>query len=305
MDNDGYRIWFKNWDENIFIALPVNPNEVTVTYPANASNYDVEGIGEIIIPRRPKLRTVTFESFFPRQAIFTPLANNDVWYTPEWYVNFFSRMQKSRSTVEMTISRGSEIAYDYGQTEQQNISLAEAVQDYFKVKDPAQPSVFKTDYFSTTFKQAVILDFSITDRGGEPGDIYYSLVVSEYKDASPKTLAEIASQTKNEKGEIVEQKLVQVVNRPQQSGAITTGRNIEINGKVWTSEDELRDGWNKTKQVANRVNAVTTRVLPPQVSNSLHSVYVDGLGWVNKADCRLAESKGTSNRIQRIIRNDQ
>lgn len=279
-----YRIWF-NVEGFGEIPLPVNPQDVTITYPGNPTNYDVEGIGEIIVPRKVKLATLTFESFFPRESVYQTVLNYDSNYTPEWYVTFFRRLQTRLQPFELTIVRGSDSLNIYD-------------------NDPKNPQVIKTDYHDTVFPMAVLMDFSITDKGGEPGDIYYTMTVSEYRDASPKTLAEIASETKDDDGNIVEQKLVVVANRPQQSGAITTGRLIEINGKVFMSEDELRDMWDKTKQVANRVDRIVTRVLPPQVSNKLHSVYIDGMGWVNKSDCQLAETRGTANSINRLVTNE-
>ena len=45
MNDSGYRISFDVAGFDNSIELPVNPNEVTVAYPGNNSNYDVEGIG--------------------------------------------------------------------------------------------------------------------------------------------------------------------------------------------------------------------------------------------------------------------
>ena len=279
-----YRIWFKveGYDP---VQLPVNPQEVSFTYPGNPTNYDVEGVGDVIIPRRVKLATTTFESFFPREYVYQTVLNSDLNFTPEWYVNFFRMIQTQRKVFELTIVRGSD-NYDTYTMGKKN------------------PTPIQTTYFDTVFPNAVLLDFTQTDKGGEPGDVYYSMTISEYRDASPKTLAEIAEETTNDDGEILEQKLVMVVNRPQQSGRIVSGRAIEINGKVFMTEEELLDRWNETKQFANQLDRVVTRVLPPQVSNKLHSVYVDGLGWVNHGDCRLSEMRGDSNRLSGIITNE-
>lgn len=278
----GYRIWFQmnGYDA---IELPVNPQDVTITYPGNPTNYDVEGIGEIVIPRIPKLATVSFESFFPREKVFLPMVNGDRWYTPEWYVNFFRTAQKKRLPFELTISRGYDTVYEYDESGNKTID--------------------RTDYFDTILAQAVILDFSITDHGGEPGDIYYSMSLSEYRDASPKTLAEVAEEERDDDGNIISQKMVQVINRPQQSGAIVEKRTITICGKVFELPDWTYDDWQNTKATANQIDRVVTRVLPPQVSNTMHSIYVHGLGWVDKSNCKLAEDVGTINTMNRLITN--
>lgn len=281
-----YRIWFENVFSDGFeeIELPVNPQEVTITYPGNPTNYDVEGIGDIVIPRKVKLATLSFESFFPREGVFQTVLNNQSNYTPEWYVNFFRRLQKRGQPFELTIVRGSEVLNVYD-------------------NDYKNPSQIETTNFDTVMK-AVLLDFSITDRGGEPGDIYYNMTLSEFRDASPKALAEVAEEKTDDEGNIVEQKLVMTVNRPQQDGVIVSGRAIEINGKVFMTEEELIEMWDKTKQVANQVDRIVTRVLPPQVSNKLHSVYVDGMGWINASDCQLTETRGTANSLGRLVTNE-
>jgi hypothetical protein len=279
-----YRIFFGVWKKNSFdydlIELPVNPQDVTITYPANPTNYDVEGVGDVVIPRIPKLANVTFDSFFPREAVFITGANSDSWYSPEWYVNFFRNLQLSREPFELTIVRGSDIYYE-------------------------GDSVFPThqQYFDTVFDKAVLLDLSISDKGGEPGDVYYSMTISEYRDASPKTMAELAEE-KIENGEVVEQKLVPVVNRPPQRGAIVPDRAVEVSGEVYEQPEDTKQQWSLSRQQANRIDRVVTRVLPPSVSGKLHSVYIDGLGWVDQNNCRLNEQKGITTSMKRIITNE-
>lgn len=272
-----YRIWFKvsGFDE---LELPVNPAEVTITYPANPTNYDVEGVGDIIVPRIPKLATVTFDSFFPREKIFITATNNEKWYSPEWYVSFFRNLQKSRQEFELTIVRGTDSVFE---------NVERTVQT-------------ETKFFDTVFDKAVFLDFSITDKGGEPGDIYYSMTISEYRDASPKTLAELANQTFDEDGNVLEQEMVIVKDRPPQSGVIVPNRLVQINGNVYDQPEETNIDWQKSKQQANRIDRIVTRVLPPSISGTLHSIYVDGLGWVDQKNCRLNEHAGTAKSIERI-----
>lgn len=47
------------------IRLPVNPEKLPVARDNDNSEYNVLGIGPIMIPRIPKLREVTISSFFP------------------------------------------------------------------------------------------------------------------------------------------------------------------------------------------------------------------------------------------------
>ena len=51
------------------IRLPVNPEKLPVARDNDNSEYNVLGIGPIMIPRIPKLREVTISSFFPRAGV--------------------------------------------------------------------------------------------------------------------------------------------------------------------------------------------------------------------------------------------
>lgn len=256
-----YRIWFNAPGYPQF-ELPVLPQEVNISYPANPTQYDVEGLGEIIIPRKVKLRTFTIESFFPRDGVYQAVVNTSEWYTPDWYVTFFRQMQVTGIPFEITISRGTdELLSSNGSAEQQ--------------------------VYSSTVMQVVVLDFSVTDKGGEPGDVYYSISFSEYKDASPKTLAEIAEEDYDTQGEITRQALVEMRTRAPQDGIVTEGTVVEINGRVYQSEDENESAWNRSRNVVANVSATVSRVLPPGVMRTMHGIFVAGLGWVDRADCKI------------------
>ena len=47
------------------IRLPVNPEKLPVTRGTENGDYNVLGIGQIVVPRTPNLREVTISSFFP------------------------------------------------------------------------------------------------------------------------------------------------------------------------------------------------------------------------------------------------
>ena len=279
-----YFIYFKAPKYSVF-ELPVNPQEVSISYPGNPTNYDVEGIGEIVVPRLPKLATVTFESFFPREKIFQPMTSVESWYKPEWYVTFFRNMQKSGTPFELTIMRGYDSYGDMTFDESGSIEINE------------------TMYFDTIFEKAVILDFTITDKGGEPGDIYYNMSISEYRDASPQNLSEIANETYNDDGSVDTQERVIVPNRPPQEGEITVDTAVSINGPSFEDpeEEENKRKMDDRKQVISQVERRVSRILPPSVANTMHSIYVAGLGWLNKKDCSLVDSKSNIYGIKRLI----
>lgn len=270
-----YRIWFKV-DGYSEIELPVNPQEVSISYPANPTNYDVEGVGDIIVPRIPKLATMSFESFFPREQVYLSVINSDSWYRPDWYVSFFRQLQMSRKPFELTIVRGYDRIREYDEYGNSYLN--------------------RTDYYDTVMK-AVLLDITVTDKGGEPGDIYYNMTISEYRDATPKRLAELAEETKDDNGAIIEQKRVMVVNRPQQSGAIVVNSTVEVSGEVYEKPDSSKQDWDKSKVKANQIIRTVSRVLPAVVSNIMHGIYIPNVGWIDKGNCRIPNINGIIDRF--------
>ena len=51
--------------DGVVIRLPVNPAKLPVVRDNDNRDYNVLGIGPIMVPRIPKLRVVTISSFFP------------------------------------------------------------------------------------------------------------------------------------------------------------------------------------------------------------------------------------------------
>ena len=47
------------------VKMPVNPEEVNIKYPTDHKTYNVIGVGEIVVPRKPSLKELSWESFFP------------------------------------------------------------------------------------------------------------------------------------------------------------------------------------------------------------------------------------------------
>ena len=140
------------------VRLPMNPNEITVSFPGDNTQYNLIDLGEVVIPRNPKLATVEFNSFFPRNSFMSGTVS-DAWYKPEFYVNFFTMLQRKKAIFQLIINRfdGDKVMFD------------------------------------TTMK-AVVSDFEITDKGGESGDVYFRLSVQEYRNTEPQKVEKISEE---------------------------------------------------------------------------------------------------------------
>lgn len=74
------------------LRLPINPEKLPITCDNDNKEYNVLGIGPIMVPRTPKLREVSVSSFFPGE-----------WSTPpETYINFFTSAMANKEIIVFT-----------------------------------------------------------------------------------------------------------------------------------------------------------------------------------------------------------
>ena len=152
--------------DGLVLRLPVNPAKLPQEKSGDNQSYNVLGIGPITVPRIPKPREVKISSFFPGRTAPYVLTSGD-FREPEFYIDFFQRAMDDRVPILYTPVR------------------------YYEDGTP-----FMT---GDTGFQVLVSDFSFEERGGETGDFYYDLALTEYRDYSPQTVAtqQSASVTQN------------------------------------------------------------------------------------------------------------
>lgn len=84
------------------LKIPVNPEEIEIKYPTNNKEYDVLGIGKIVVPRRPGLKEISWEGFFPGED--APYVNSGA-KDPKVYVKRIEKAMKSKQKGRLIISR--------------------------------------------------------------------------------------------------------------------------------------------------------------------------------------------------------
>lgn len=138
---------------NTVLRLPVNPAQLPEERESENGEYNVLGLGPILVPRIPGLRKVSISSFFPgRQSSFV-LTRNE-FRPPEFYMRFFQKAMSMGIPIRYTVAR----YYENGQP-------------------------FLADNLGFF---VLVTGFRTEDRGGETGDIYYELSLTEYRDYSPR-----------------------------------------------------------------------------------------------------------------------
>lgn len=144
-----YRIYFSR--DSTVLSLPINPEKLPETKESNNGEYNVLGLGPIMQPRTPKLRKVTISGLFPGRRL--PWMSTAVFLPPSVYITFFKSAMDQKRPIVYTPVR------------------------YYENGTPFLGGGMGFECLVTSFKTE--------ERGGETGDFYFDLTITEYKDFSP------------------------------------------------------------------------------------------------------------------------
>ena len=145
-----YSIYFTRNGE--VVRLPHNPEKLPETRSASNGEYNVLGLGPVMVPRTPNLRELTISGYFPG-ALSSSLTSLLTYHPPEYFINFFTSAMNAREPILYTPVRINELGIP------------------FSLSDPG--------YY------VLVTDFKTEERGGETGDFYYDLTLKEWRDYAP------------------------------------------------------------------------------------------------------------------------
>lgn len=252
--NQSYAIYFQKQDakDTTLFHLPVNPEKLPVTQDSANEEYNVLGIGPIMVPRKPNLKKVTIESYFPGKIDSLTLTSGD-FQPPEFYINFFRNAMRNKEVLIYTPTR----YYEDGTP-------------YF-VNDPG---------FAV-----LVTNFETEERGGETGDFYYTLELTEYRDYSP-LIAQIQTEATAEKSATatIEQ------TRSIPKGQLYVGAKAVLNGNYFYSSygDKPYGSGNGRQVVVSRIiNDDNDRAYPVHVKSESGGA----LGWCKKGDLQGVDTQ--------------
>lgn len=220
------------------IRIPVNPEEIEIKYSSNHKEYDILGVGEVVVQKRPGLREVSWKGFFPGGDSIDPYINKGA-KNPEWYEKQIHKAMKSKQKGRLIISRSG--LYD-------------------------------------TNMRCIISEFETTDKGGEPGDIYYSLKLQEYRDYSPQTISIVTTPPPSSGGESVQNNTATEQQRAVETPVLRVGATVVVNGEY------CYDSYGgKPHGIANNISTTVTRI----VTGNPYPVHVGFYGWVQESQLQI------------------
>ena len=188
------------------LIFPVNPQEISYSYPTENQRYNIIEIGEVISPQLPNLCEISWESYFPRvkdilNNLYKDESQNGEEPLPlreplEYVVQLF-KYQYERQPVKLVIMRD--------------------------VDGEPLPGIAM---------DVVVDEFETTEKGGEPGDIYYKIKLAQYRAYAAKIMNLDVIETTD--GETVTTAIVEA-ERPKPAGEIAIGSDISVTGRVHRS----------------------------------------------------------------------
>ena len=82
--------------DHFFLKFPINPENIKMEIGSSSTTAEIEGLGEISVPKIPDLAQISIESFFWQQVNLTPSA---------MYVNWIKKWQKSGKPANLIVTR--------------------------------------------------------------------------------------------------------------------------------------------------------------------------------------------------------
>jgi hypothetical protein len=180
--------------EGTVVRLPVNPETYKISRDNDNGEYNVLGVGPIMIPRTPKLKAAEWSGLFPGRPDFGAVLTTGQFQPPKFYIDFLQSAMEEKARLRFVANR------------------------YLEDGTP----IFDTNM------EVLVTSFHTEERGGETGDFYYELGLTEYRDYSAKTV-----KLQQEKGKPAEASSEETRDIP--AGQLTVGMDVTVNGNYYSS----------------------------------------------------------------------
>lgn len=235
--------------ENQVIRLPINPEKLPVSKPSENDDYNVMGIGPVVVARLPGLREVTISSFFPgRLGSGYDVLTSGKFQEPEFYIKFFESAMNDRAVILYTPVR----YYEDG----------------------------KAYMTGDSGMKVLVTDFSYEERGAETGDFYYDLTLTEYRDFTP-----LQVQIAQPEGSDTAQAKVENT-REIPAGQLCVGSVCTVNGPFYASSygDEPHGNGNGRRcKISRIITNDASRAYPVHITTESGGA----LGWCKKESLQV------------------
>ena len=109
--NTATSLLLKSMDIGIFIEysgvvlqIPVNPRTFNVSTGGNNATMEIITLGEIVIPKKKKLSTISWEGFFPAESWHPYVRTKNLFVTPSFYLSFLEKIRDDCKPCHLTVT---------------------------------------------------------------------------------------------------------------------------------------------------------------------------------------------------------
>lgn len=99
---------FLEYDGRV-VQIPVNPSKFTVSTEGDNDTTEIITLGEIAIPKKPKLSSISWESFFPYESWFPAVRTKGSFKDADFYLDFINKIRDECKPCHLTVTG---IGYD-------------------------------------------------------------------------------------------------------------------------------------------------------------------------------------------------
>lgn len=151
-----YGLYFQKPGQLAYL-LPVNPETLPVARSVENGEYNILGVGPVMIPRIPNQKKISISSFFPGRPFSGMLVGQRGFVPPSEFIELFEGAMRNKETLVYHPVRYYEDGRPFSGGDDDGLEV-------------------------------LVTQFDTEERGGETGDFYFTLELTEYRDYSPQEL---------------------------------------------------------------------------------------------------------------------
>ena len=90
--------------DNRVVQIPVNPDKFEVKTSGNNKTEEVIALGEIVIPRKKRLSSISWKSFFPYDSSFFAVRTKGEFQSSKFYLDFINKIRDDCKPCRLTVT---------------------------------------------------------------------------------------------------------------------------------------------------------------------------------------------------------
>lgn len=86
------------------VQIPVNPSTFTVDTSGNNSTHEIIELGEIVVPKKKKLSSISWDSFFPYDSWYPAIRTKGKFESAKFYLDFLDKIRDACKPCHLTVT---------------------------------------------------------------------------------------------------------------------------------------------------------------------------------------------------------